>query len=165
MVSVVAVTARLAALVGWKSESVPPLRVIVAAPKGVPVFAANTPPPLMETAVIVEAPAVSSSVPRPVLIKVPVLIPEVVSVAPAATSSAPLAVKVRARAVAKELVISKAAGADALELFSVTAPLATVSPSCALLLTLNTPPNTEVAATGLRPLRIIVPIPLFCKIP
>ena len=165
MVSVVAVLVRFALTIGWKILSVPPLRVIVAEEaNGVVVLEANTPPPLMVRAAIVETPAVSSRVPRPALTKVPLLTPEVVSVIPASTSTAPL-VRERLRVVAKELVIHKAAGTVAEAPLSVTAPLATVSPSAPFVPAPATPALMVSAATGLIPLNTIVPIPFLFSVP
>ena len=164
MFKVVAVLVRLAATVGWKMLRVPPFKVMVAAPKGVAVLEANTPPPLMVSALVVDAPAVASSVPRPVLTKVPLLTPVVVNVAPAATSTAPLA-RTRLRVVAKESVIQNAAGTVAEAPARVTATLKVVSPSAPSEPAPSTPALMVTEATGLVPLSTRVPIPFLLIAP
>ena len=67
--------------------------------------------------------------------------------------------------VAKEFVTRSAAGTVAEAPLMVIAPLATVSPSCALLLTPKTPALIVTDATGLIPLRTIVPIPALSSAP
>ena len=163
MLSVVAVFVRLPG-VDWRMLRAPPLRVMVAAPKGVAVLEANTPPPPIVRLVMVETPAAAVRVPRPVFTKVPLLTPEVVKTAPAATSTAPL-VRDRLRVVAKELVIHRAAGAVAEGPLSVTVPLAAVSPSAASAPTPATPALMVRAATGLIPLNTIVPMPFLVSVP
>ena len=171
MVSVVAVTARVAGVVGWKSESAPPLRVIaVVVANGVVTLDAKVPPPLMVRDACELLP-IANKVPSPVLVRTPVpklIFPLLVKVTPDAMSKTPpsLLRLLTLRLVAKEEVTRRAAGTVApVALKKYKAPFAEVSPKAALLATLTTPALIWSDAIEFNPPRTIVPWPVLKSTP